>query len=274
MSSNPSPSGAAVSAEQLEQTTRAISQKLDALRAEQRSLRRIMILGSLLLVCTMLVFGWKLWSYGHETYTKEKLQLALEGARPGIEPELKDRAQRFYDQLAPVYTQAALSRWDVIRPQIQSRFAEEANLFPSKLQDKVNVHVDAAFKRVESNVRKSLDKELPTLAFEKLGDVHELIKGSLATQAQKMHERLEKLYKMELSRFQRTLEKFPVPDATAMDRAALQKRFLHELIQLVDHEIFVFGTPEGLNLENIKLELKVGNPNDPVTGPAKPAATK
>ena len=59
-----------------------------------------------------------------------------------------------------------------------------------------------------------------------------------------------------------------------MDRNALQKRFLHELIQLVDYEIFVYGTPEGLSFENVRMELNVGNPEDPVKGPDKAAPAK
>ena len=279
MSSNPSSPGPGspgsnVSVQQLEQTAQAIAQKLEGLRSEQRSLRSVLILGSLLLITTMLVFGWKLWSAGRENFSEAKVNAALASTQERLAPELRIRANRLYQQLYPVYTRAAMERWDVIRPQIQARLAAEAEAFPEDLQRRINSDVSAAFKRVELNVKQNLEKELPTLAFERLGDVQELVKASLITQADKLHERLAKLYSNEVTRFKKVLDKFPVPDTAEMDRNALQKRFLHELIQLVDYEIFVYGTPEGLSFENVRMELNVGNPEDPVKGPDKAAPAK
>jgi hypothetical protein len=275
MSSNPSNApGSSVSVEQLEQTAQAIAQKLDALRAEQRSLRSVMILGSLLLICTMLVFGWKLYSTGRDNFSEEKVRMAFEASKGNVTTELQSRAHTLYKELYPVYLKAATERWDSVRPKLEAKFASEAAAFPVELQKHVTDDINAAFTRVQTSTQKTFDKELPSLSVERMGDVHELIKDSIVKEADKLHDRMGKVFSMEQGRFEKILKKFPVPDATNANRNALQKEFLHELIQLLDHEIFVYGTPEGLDIEHIKMELNVGNAEAPVTGSDGPTSPK
>jgi hypothetical protein len=277
MSQNPS-SGASPgngpSVDSLVKTIDQIESQLKDYQQAQKKTGRIMALGSLAILVVMVLFMVNLYDTARTKFTEDKVRAALITAAQGLEPEIKVQITEAANEIIPLYIETAKDQMSKDWPAIQTKLSEKATKFPEQVQGMLVKDGQEMLNRVEKHLEKTIQKEFPGVTTENAHKLADSLISHTALKSEKLHERLATISKTEYDKLYKVMEKFPIGDYASLDRAALEKKVLRKVVQVVDYELEVHGTKEGLDLEELQKQgiigttLLGGNPA-PAPAPAK-----
>jgi hypothetical protein len=262
MSQNPSAGaspGAGPSPESLVKTIDQIESQLREYQQAQKKTGRIVALGTLAILICLTLFAVSLYNTVTQRFTKETLVDALSNAAQGMEPQIKRQIITAAEEILPLYVQAAQEQISKDWPEIQQKLSAKSNQFPDQVQKLLVTDGQKMLARVEKHLEKTLTKEFPKVTPEKAQQLAQMLINHTALKSEKINDRLEKLSMHELEKLQKVLEKYPINDYAALDRPVLEKKVLRKVVQVIDFELEVHGTKDGLDFEELRKQGIIGS---------------
>ncbi|HBK74449.1 MAG TPA: hypothetical protein DDZ24_09590, partial [Planctomycetaceae bacterium] len=168
------PSDTPKNLEELSQAIDHLEKNLDSISRSQRSGRTTVLIGSLLLLAMIGIFGINLFQTLKTQINEETLQAALQAKADELLPTLQDKFTKAAMEAVPTYRELALERLKTLRPKLQAMITEEAkslaNRMPVMLQEKAN----ESLQRVTDKVAADVKTEIPSLTPENVKRLSEI----------------------------------------------------------------------------------------------------
>lgn len=251
--------GVGPSVESLTRTIDQIETQLKEFQSAQKRTGRIIAVGTLAILVLMILFFAALWKLVNERLQPSHFSTALQAAAKQLEPQIRTQVTAAAEEIIPLYLQTAQEQLMADWPVIQQKLSAKTNEFPEKVRGMLVSDGQKMLDRVEKHLEKTLAKEFPGLDAEKGTKLAESLINHTALKSEKLGARLEKIANTELDKVQKILEKYPIADYAAMDRAALEKRTLRKVVQVIDYELEVHGSKEGLDFEELRKQGIIGS---------------
>lgn len=231
------PSDTPKNLEELSQAIDHLEKNLDSISRSQRSGRTTVLIGSLLLLAMISIFGINLFQTLKTQINEETLQAALQAKADELLPTLQDKFTKAAMEAVPTYRELALERLKTLRPKLQAMIAEEAkslaNRMPVILQEKAN----ESLQRVTDKVAADVKTEIPSLTPENVKRLSEITVEGMAIESEKLQKQLQTLTNVEVERISKLLDALPVEAAMNMNEELLQQRFMHNILLIVDRSV-------------------------------------
>lgn len=231
------PSDTPKNLEELSQAIDHLEKNLDSISRSQRSGRTTVLIGSLLLLAIIGIFGINLFQTLKTQINEETLQAALQAKADELLPTLQDKFTKAAMEAVPTYRELALERLKTLRPKLQAMITEEAkslaNRMPVILQEKAN----ESLQRVTDKVAADVKTEIPSLTPENVKRLSEITVEGMAIESEKLQKQLQTLTNVEVERISKLLDALPVEAAMNMNEELLQQRFMHNILLIVDRSV-------------------------------------
>jgi hypothetical protein len=231
------PSDTPKNLEELSQAIDHLEKNLDSISRSQRSGRTTVLIGSLLLLAMIGIFGINLFQTLKTQINEETLQAALQAKADELLPTLQDKFTKAAMEAVPTYRELALERLKTLRPKLQAMITEEAkslaNRMPVMLQEKAN----ESLQRVTDKVAADVKTEIPSLTPENVKKLSEITVEGMAIESEKLQKQLQTLTNVEVERISKLLDALPVEAAMNMNEELLQQRFMHNILLIVDRTV-------------------------------------
>lgn len=231
------PSDTPKNLEELSQAIDHLEKNLDSISRSQRSGRTTVLIGSLLLLAMISIFGINLFQTLKTQINEETLQAALQAKADELLPTLQDKFTKAAMEAVPTYRELALERLKTLRPKLQAMITEEAkslaNRMPVILQEKAN----ESLQRVTDKVAADVKTEIPSLTPENVKRLSEITVEGMAIESEKLQKQLQTLTNVEVERISKLLDALPVEAAMNMNEELLQQRFMHNILLIVDRSV-------------------------------------
>jgi hypothetical protein len=260
MSQNPSSGspGTGPSVDSLVKTIDQIEVQLKEYQHAQKRTGRIVAVGSLALVIAMVLFLLNLYNTGRTKLTQDKVREALFTAAKSLEPEIRSQIETAAKDIIPKYIEAAQEQMAKDWPVIQAKLSEKSQAFPAKVQGMLAADGQAMLDRVEKHLEGTLQKEFPGVTSDTAHKLADSLLTHTALKSENLKKRLDTISEAEMKRLQAVLEKFPIADESKLERSVLEKKVLRKVVQVIDYELEVHGTKEGLDLEELQKQGIIG----------------
>ena len=231
------PSDTPKNLEELSQAIDHLEKNLDSISRAQRSGRTTVLIGSLLLLAMIGIFGINLFQTLKTQINEETLQAALQAKADELLPTLQDKFTKAAMEAVPTYRELALERLKTLRPKLQAMITEEAkslaNRMPVMLQEKAN----ESLQRVTDKVAADVKTEIPSLTSENVKRLSEITVEGMAIESEKLQKQIQTLTNVEVERISKLLDALPVEAAMNMNEELLQQRFMHNILLIVDRSV-------------------------------------
>ena len=231
------PSDTPKNLEELYQAIDHLEKNLDSISRSQRSGRTTVLIGSLLLLAMIGIFGINLFQTLKTQINEETLQAALQAKADELLPTLQDKFTKAAMEAVPTYRELALERLKTLRPKLQAMITEEAkslaNRMPVMLQEKAN----ESLQRVTDKVAADVKTEIPSLTPENVKRLSEITVEGMAIESEKLQKQIQTLTNVEVERISKLLDALPVEAAMNMNEELLQQRFMHNILLIVDRSV-------------------------------------
>lgn len=231
------PSDTPKNLEELSQAIDHLEKNLDSISRSQRSGRTTVLIGSLLLLAMIGIFGINLFQTLKTQINEETLQAALQAKADELLPTLQDKFTKAAMEAVPTYRELALERLKTLRPKLQAMITEEAkslaNRMPVMLQEKAN----ESLQRVTDKVAADVKTEIPSLTPENVKRLSEITVEGMAIESEKLQKQIQTLTNVEVERISKLLDALPVEAAMDMNEELLQQRFMHNILLIVDRSV-------------------------------------
>ena len=231
------PSDTPKNLEELSQAIDHLEKSLDSINRSQRSGRITVLIGSLLLLAMIGIFGIKLFKTLKTQINEETLQAALQAKADELLPTLQDKFTKAAMEAVPTYRELALERLKTLRPKLQEMIATEAkslaDRMPTMLQEKAN----ESLQRVTDKVAADVKNEIPGLTPEHVKRLSDITVEGMAIESEKLQKQLQTLTNNEVERIGKLLDTLPIDTAVLMDEELLQQRFMHNILLIVDRTV-------------------------------------
>ena len=231
------PSDTPKNLEELSQAIDHLEKNLDRIRRPRRAGRQTVLIGSLLLLAMIGIFGINLFQTLKTQINEETLQAALQAKADELLPTLQDKFTKAAMEAVPTYRELALERLKTLRPKLQAMITEEAkslaNRMPVMLQEKAN----ESLQRVTDKVAADVKTEIPSLTPENVKRLSEITVEGMAIESEKLQKQIQTLTNVEVERISKLLDALPVEAAMNMNEELLQQRFMHNILLIVDRSV-------------------------------------
>ena len=231
------PSDTPKNLEELSQAIDHLEKNLDSISRSQRSGRTTVLIGSLLLLAMIGIFGINLFQTLKTQINEETLQAALQAKADELLPTLQDKFTKAAMEAVPTYRELALERLKTLRPKLQAMITEEAkslaNRMPVMLQEKAN----ESLQRVTDKVAADVKTEIPSLTPENVKRLSDITVEGMAIESEKLQKQIQTLTNVEVERISKLLDALPVEAAMNMNEELLQQRFMHNILLIVDRSV-------------------------------------
>jgi len=231
------PSDTPKNLEELSQAIDHLEKNLDSISRSQRSGRTTVLIGSLLLLAMIGIFGINLFQTLKTQINEETLQAALQAKADELLPTLQDKFTKAAMEAVPTYRELALERLKTLRPKLQAMITEKAkslaNRMPVMLQEKAN----ESLQRVTDKVAADVKTEIPSLTPENVKRLSEITVEGMAIESEKLQKQIQTLTNVEVERISKLLDALPVEAAMNMNEELLQQRFMHNILLIVDRSV-------------------------------------
>ena len=231
------PSDTPKNLEELSQAIDHLEKNLDSISRSQRSGRTTVLIGSLLLLAMIGIFGINLFQTLKTQINEETLQAALQAKADELLPTLQDKFTKAAMEAVPTYRELALERLKTLRPKLQAMITEEAkslaNRMPVMLQEKAN----ESLQRVTDKVAADVKTEIPSLTPKNVKRLSEITVEGMAIESEKLQKQIQTLTNVEVERISKLLDALPVEAAMNMNEELLQQRFMHNILLIVDRSV-------------------------------------
>ena len=231
------PSDTPKNLEELSQAIDHLEKSLDSISRSQSSGRTTILIGSLLLLAMIGIFGINLFQTLKTQINEETLQAALQAKADELLPTLQDKFTKAAMEAVPTYRELALERLKTLRPKLQAMITEEAkslaNRMPVMLQEKAN----ESLQRVTDKVAADVKTEIPSLTPENVKRLSEITVEGMAIESEKLQKQIQTLTNVEVERISKLLDALPVEAAMSMIEDLIQQRFMHNILLIVDRTV-------------------------------------
>ena len=235
----------------MEKTIASLEQQLVEMKQAQSSANRIYVLGSVIMVTLLLVWAFFLYTAVKANLTQEEVQKAVMNEFEEMRPALQDRAREVAYAVGPVYQKLALKKVEELRPKLEESFKKEAEGLSKEVQTRVTTQIEASLKHVGDGLKEKVKEKFPALTPEKLDALADKMTADFTDQGAKLQVEVKDIYMKEAAKVQGVMDKFPLADYEKVPKYDVEKLLVRKLLQLVDHEIEVSGTPDGIDVQKI-----------------------
>jgi hypothetical protein len=212
----------------------ACSHRLDEIESANRLTRWILTGGSLALLAMAGLFGWSLWTTLERQVTAEGLEKALEKKVEAIGPPLGEKLTAQVMNAVPAYGDLAMERGMKLLPVMSSRIASEAESFATDTEKMVRARSEEAMERVAKKLAADLQRDFPKLTEARVEQLAGRLRDGLVSEGAGLGEQVERTIATERQRLAGLLDKLPIADAMTEAESRLQKRFIHNVLMMVD----------------------------------------
>ena len=214
---------------------RTIAQLVDELQAHQKATRVVLLVGSLVMVLIMVLFGVGLYAATRSNLSGEKMQPALMKRVEARTPELQRKAAEALSLAMPTYRDLARQKMSEIAPQLQDRAVEQFEQLPQMLRDQLSHHIEAVQQRVEANMQKQIEQRFDQLPPERIASLTEHFVEEFERVGGSVQDQLLEKYGQQLTRLETVLDGFDVDVPAGMSNEDLQMKLVEDAALLVVH---------------------------------------
>ena len=224
--------------EELSQGIDHLEKNLDSISKSQCSGRTTVLVGSLLLLAMISLFGINLFQTSKKTQINEEtLQAALQAKADELLPTLQDKFTKAAMDAVPTYRELAIQRLKTLRPKLQAMITEEAKLLANRMPVMLREKANQSLQRVTDKVAADVKAEIPSLTPENVKRLSDTIVEGMAIESEKLQKQIEALTSIEVERISKLLDELPVEAAMNMNEELLQQRFMHNILLIVDRTV-------------------------------------
>jgi hypothetical protein len=227
----------------LELVIAGLERRLDEMTAAQRATRWLLLGGSLALLGTLTWFGLALSKTLRERLSPDKLQAAMLTKVDQVLPPLSEKLVDSAGEVAPVYGELAMKRFEKVRPQLETMVIDESGQFAERVRSTLMKESEAGMKRVTDRVATDLKRQLPALSETKLDAIEKRLRDSLLVAGGEVVEQVEKKFAGERTRIEGLLARLPVDEVAKESEEKLQRNFIHQLLMLIDQAVMAENSP-------------------------------
>ncbi|MFM8495552.1 MAG: hypothetical protein ACKOEM_08505 [Planctomycetia bacterium] len=220
--------------------TRAIGEcnrRLDQIESANRLTRWLLTGGSLALLAMAGLFVWSLWKTLERQVTAEGLEKALQAKVEAIGPPLGEKLASQVMGAVPAYGDLAMERGMKLLPEMSSRIATEADSFATDTEKMVRARSEEAMQRVARKLAADLKRDFPKLTETRVEQLAGRLRDGLISEGAGLGEQVERTIATERERLAALLDKLPIADAMTEAESRLQKRFIHNVLMMVDSAV-------------------------------------
>lgn len=230
-------SGTPTNLEELSQAIDRLEKNLDSISRSQSSGRITVLIGSLLLLAMIGIFGINLFKTLKTQINEKTLQAALQAKADELLPTLQDKFTKAALEAVPTYRELALDRLKTLRPKLQEIITTEAKSLADRMPAMLREKADESLKRVTDRVAADVKNEIPSLTPEHVKRLSDITVQGMAIESEKLQEQLQTLTSVEVERISKLLDTLDIETAVLMDEELLQQRFMHNILLIVDRTV-------------------------------------
>lgn len=233
-----------VAASELERTVEEIRRMLDRVRHNQRALRWRMTLGTIVIL--ILVIGFSSLGYFKlkENFARDKVQEAAATRVRLLLPQLEPVIRTTLSDVAPYYAEVGQQRLQRLSPLLSARVTHQTDQLAQELETQMNGQLQDFFNRISNHATVQLQKDFPGVTADDGNRIGDHLRTVLVARNDKLLAAMNQFYKEENRRIGDSIARFSVPDVKTAEMEALQKRLLHDVLMLADHEMTGAGTAQ------------------------------
>lgn len=233
MADNPQPPSTGDPAIELER-------HLAELQRHQKAMRSTVVLATLVIVLLTLGFGYATYQRLAQAINRDTLADALQQRAQVLVPQVGQKVSEAAAIAAPVYRDVAFQRLQEVGPQLQDQVAKELESLSQGFEAELKQRIEASLARILGRVGERVEQDFPALAGENQQRLLDSLHDELSSQSQRIQGDLLAMMINEADRIQQVLVKMDEPQLNGLDKEALERRLLHNLIMLADY--YVTGT--------------------------------
>lgn len=231
------PSDTPKNLEELSKVIDHLENNLNSISRSQISGRTTVLIGSLVLLAMIGIFGINLFQTLKTQINEETLQAALQAKADELLPTLQEKFTKAAMEAVPTYRELAMERLRTLRPQLQEMITNEAkslaDSMPAMLREKAN----DSLQRVTDKVAADIKTEIPSLTPETVRRLSDITVKGMAIESEKIQQQLQTLTNGEIKRISKLLDTLPIESAMNMDEELLQQRFIHNMLLIIDRAV-------------------------------------
>ena len=212
-----------------------IESLVEQLRAHQRSTRVILIVGCLVLVLILLLFGLGIYSAASSNLSAQQLEPALMKRVEARTPELQRKATEAVTLALPTYQSLARERIAEIGPQLREEAKQQYDRLPDLLKDKFAGRMEELQATIQADISKQIKGKFESMAPERVDELASHLADEFQTVGEQVQSHLEDRYTQQLSRLEAVLAKFDVAPPANMSDQDLQLKLIENAALLVVH---------------------------------------
>jgi hypothetical protein len=218
----------------LESVIRECHVRLDEIESANRLTRWLLAGASLGLLLMAGAFGWSLWRTLERRMTSPALEKAIQTKIEAIGPPLGEKLAAQVMSAVPAYRDLALERGMRVMPALSAGIAKEVESFATDTEKAVKSRSDAAMRRVATKLADDLKRQFPTMTEARVDHLAQRLRDGLMSEGAGVAEELQRTMDHERVRLAALLEKLPVDAAMQQSESSLQKRFIHNMLMMID----------------------------------------
>lgn len=194
-----------------------------------------LVVGSLVLLVIMLLFGWGLYSTVTNNLSAEQLEPALMQRVEARTPELQRKATEALTLALPTYQALAREKMTQITPQLRTEAREEFDRLPELIESRLSGRMQDLQSSVESHIGQQISERFDTLPPERVEVLSLHLADEFHRAGVEVQGALEERYGKQLQRLQQTLSGFDVSAPAGMSDQDLQLKLIENAALLVVH---------------------------------------
>lgn len=225
---NPGPPDASAHAQQIQTL-------VDELAGHQKATRTTLLVGSLVLVLILLLFGIGLYTTARSNLSAQQLEPALMKRVEARTPELQRKATEAVTLAMPTYQSLARQKMTEITPELRKRARQEFDQLPEVLQQRLGERMETMQASVESHIESQIAARFELLPPERVEKLTLHLSDELHRVGTSVQSNLEDRYTQQLERLNTVLSQFDVSNPEGMSDQDLQLKLIENAALLVVH---------------------------------------
>ena len=208
---------------------------VDQLKAHQRSTRVTLIVGCLVLVLILALFGVGIYTAARSNLSAQQLEPALMKRVEARTPELQRKATEAVTLALPTYQSLARERISEIGPQLRDEARQQYDRLPDLLREKFTGRMEQLQASLQEDISKQVHDKFESMAPQRVDELTLHLTDEFHRVGEQLQSHLEDRYSQQLSRLEAVLNKFDVAPTAGMSDQDLQLKLIENAALLVVH---------------------------------------
>lgn len=218
----------------VDRLVRDFNQRLDELAQAQKTTRIRLLIGSVILLGMICLFGLSLYRTLQERLSQERLQNALLAKVDEMWPPLSEKLINAVMDAAPTYGDLAMQRLTASWPKLEQKLLDESASFAEQLQTSVTRRSEESMQRVAARLSKDIKRDFPSMTEARVEALADRLKLGLLGEGAGLAEELQATIDQEQKRIEAMMAKLPVDEWAKQPEEKLQRQFMHNLLMMLD----------------------------------------